>query len=525
MPDFGGAPVGLGSNVDPNKGIQTLSGLLSLQQQRQQLQLQSQELQRSQVQTQQQLGANQFFSAVPPEAFHGDDGTIDIDKIHSRPEYQALSGAARVMVDTTANNIRGQQLDNKTKLMNLSDGAVSWLGKTAEAGTKVDPQTAQGLFESGAELNPEYARAYSIYKPGLQAAQFHKGALNNIATLSTDVVSNRPKPGAIETPTNIYPTTTEPATGIQTPTGQNVPKGLGAQMATFPNKTIGQVGGPTTGGALGNNFFTPQAAAGGAGAAPRGPGPGAAPPQAPGRSSPAANPFDRGDGHAWTAKDTMPERNDPGGTQELYTAASQQAATDVAGARAADKDYGTNMSLADTIRGLVRGGVETGPGTSTWNSIMGGVGARFGNNNIANYQQLGAFLENQSSRLQASMGLPETNAGLQAAQTIGGHTGYQPQAIEAKNDYLQSLIEGNHQYRQMLDRVERFTGQPNPQAVQSAKAAFQANFDPRVYEGEMAYKRSKADGDKFMATLSPQEAQSLAAKRAALQKLSQGQMP
>ena len=93
-----GSPIA--QNVNPPgtglaQGVQTLSGLLGLQQQRQQLQLQQQELQRSQVQTQQDLGVNQFFSNWSPGDHHGDDGTLDIDSAHDSPAYQALPGIAK----------------------------------------------------------------------------------------------------------------------------------------------------------------------------------------------------------------------------------------------------------------------------------------------------------------------------------------------------------------------------------------------------------------------------------------------
>jgi hypothetical protein len=182
------------------------------------------------------------------------------------------------------------------------------------------------------------------------------------------------------------------------------------------------------------------------------------------------------------------------------------------------------MSLADNIR-MLAGDTKSGPGTETWNRYVGALGSRLGANNISDYQTLGAFLENQASRLQNSMNLPSTNSGLATAQAIGGHTGYQPAAIQAKNDYLQSLVEGTHQYRAMMDRVEGFTGNPNPQAVQAAQAAWNQNFDPRVYEGEMAYARSKKDGDAFMAKLTPKQAAELRTKRQNLQKLANGEMP
>jgi hypothetical protein len=148
-----------------------------------------------------------------------------------------------------------------------------------------------------------------------------------------------------------------------------------------------------------------------------------------------------------------------------------------------------------------------------------------GTDKANNAQELGAFLDRQAATVRGQMGLPGTNAGAEDAKMIAGNTGYNAKVIQDKNDYTQALTEGLHQYRNGLDRTAGFSGQASPTAVNQFKSAWAQNFDPNVYKGELAYKRSKAEGDAFVKSLPPQEAQSLAAKRAALQKLSQGQMP
>ena len=94
-----------------------------------------------------------------------------------------------------------------------------------------------------------------------------------------------------------------------------------------------------------------------------------------------------------------------------------------------------------------------------------------------------------------------------------------------KNDYTQSLVEGSHQYRHGLDRVEGFSGQASPTAVSKFKAAWADNFDPNVYKADIAKKEGPQAFTKFINSLDPKEASTLADKRKNLQLLSNGQIP
>ena len=136
MADF--TPVALGIKTpDPNQGIQTLSGILGIQQQKQALQVQAQELQQKQIQTQQVAGVNQFFSQWNPADHIGDDGTLDLSSAHKDPAYQSLPGVARIAVDARINELRGRRLKQQ-KMSTLNANVV-------ERGTKV----LQAASESG----------------------------------------------------------------------------------------------------------------------------------------------------------------------------------------------------------------------------------------------------------------------------------------------------------------------------------------------------------------------------------------
>jgi len=532
---------------DPAKGVALMSSILGVRQQRQALQTGAIEQQTARAQAQeaglkaqQQQGVQDFFQSFDPTGHIGDDGTIDLDSALQSKEFKA-SGNAKPAIMQALLDAKTKSLENKKALAGLNGSLVTQLGTQVGAlgkdpdvvADKTDPTTGvnagraklTAALDNFSKLSPDAARVAAIYRPMLDHTPPGKlsGSVRALQLQAEDASAQQAQQNPAQLAVNTGPATNvynvDRSQGLQPgqAPAQTIQNDIGPQIVQYPNGTMGPAGGRygTPGAPPGNPAGTPAPSQGQPPAAPQGAA----------RPSPATNPFKGPNGaHVWTAQDTMPDRNAPKAVQEQYQVAVQGASQAVDAARTADKDYGVNMSLADNIRRL-SSDTATGPGTAAWNSVMGGIGSRFGASNIADYQQLGAFLENQASRLQASMNLPSTNAGLAAGQAIGGHTGYQREAIQAKNDYLQSLVEGAHQYRSMMDRVEGFTGMPNPMAVKAAQAAWNANFDPRIYEGEMAYARSKEEGQKFMEKLTPKEKADLIVKRKNLQALSQGQIP
>jgi hypothetical protein len=220
-----------------------------------------------------------------------------------------------------------------------------------------------------------------------------------------------------------------------------------------------------------------------------------------------------------SAQDDAPGANAPRAAQEAYAAATQHANEHVNSVRTADEGYGNRKAISAAVRRLA-GSAATGPGTETWNYVMGVLDAPEANN----YQELDAFLDRQAATVRGQMGLPGTNAGAEDAKMIAGNTSYNAKVIQDKNDYNEALTDGLHMYRNGLDRIAGFNGQASPSEVAKFKSAWTNVFDPNVLIGENAYKRSKAEGDRFLSTLSPKEAASLAAKRKAMQDLAQGKL-
>jgi len=109
---------------------------------------------------------------------------------------------------------------------------------------------------------------------------------------------------------------------------------------------------------------------------------------------------------------------------------------------------------------------------------------------------------------------------------VGGDLNYQRDAIQAKNDYAEALTELVHRYRSGLDRVEGFSGNASPSAVNQFKAAFTANADPIAQQYELA--RARGDRQtmaKIANDLTPQQAQAIKVKLRNMAYLEKGQLP
>ena len=355
------------------------------------------------------------------------------------------------------------------------------IGTQRKLATSIAAHPTSKIYPSGQE-------PWRTALVGLNRGLLGTSELTGPQGLATPQAANQNLGGAIQ------PGVTAPAIagGGFTPTGTRTPTVSPQTTAVGPGGQVVSV--PT----------------GGAGLPPLG---GTGTPPAPPRGSPPPR----------TAQQDAPSPNAPKAVQDNYLRATSQANDHVDMIRRTDESYGLNTTIANQIRSL-SSNTDTGPGTAAWHHVLGALGAPIGANNVADYQLLGAYLDRQAASIRGAMGLPQTNEGQETSQAIAGSTQYQGKALRDKNDLTQSLTEGLHQYRNGLDRIAGFSGQASPQAVQQFKSQWTNAFDPNVFKGELAFKRSKADGQTFIKSLDPAEAASLKGKRAVLNALSQGQM-
>lgn len=511
----GFTPIGnTGAPVPQFNGLQSISSVLGIAKQKQELEGQAALVQQEKLHAAQAQGVQDFFRSWDPSEHIGADGTTDVESVHGSDAYKK-AGNAKPLIDETLLKIRSGQLQNKQALTNLDNDTIGMLGRAV--GPLVTDQDVQGgtpegrakiddTFRRFASLSPQAARVAGIYggitqkadprhwADGLYALQLQAG------DVATQRAQQNPAPVAVNTGAETQFGNRDPRTGqvtmgsgasVQNTIAPGVTTGPGGQLVRIP---AGGVGLPNAGGG------------GGEVAAP--------------------NALRRADGTPRTAADDSPGVNATRAEQDAYRAATEAANAHVSAVRAADDHlaYGTNMLIANRIRELARD-TRTGPGTQTWHTVLGALGAPAELQNVADYQTLGAYLDRQAAGIRGSMGLPQTNEGAAQSRDIAGNTQYQQKAIIEKNDLTQALIEGAHRYRMGLDRVAGFSGQASPSAVNAYRNAWTSHFDPNVYRGEMAFKRGKGDADDFMGSISGGEAKSLREKRKALQALESGNLP
>lgn len=492
MPDFG-APVALGSNIDPSQPLKTLSGLLSLKQQQQQLQTGQYEQQIAQAgaQTNTRVAAEQQrLASVPWDAFQNDDGSMDLDKATKAAlKVGGSSGPAfaerfsQMAKEGAASRQAANDL-NQNQLQPLRSGLAAWgvnpdsplsdlitqanaAKDNAPASTKASTATLLDNTIShitGPDLITGQPKDLAAMK---QAAIAYSRAGLSSAEASGPGGLATPGAGSIETPTNIYPTTVNRATGIQTPTGQNIPKGLPAQIVTYPNKQLGQMGGPTTGGALESNFFSPHAVtvASSGGARTQS--------VPPGKLQPLARPPANAPG-----ADIDNYNAQIANAGQEYRSVSQTANDPMNGVQATRFRNQQIIDLAPHA--------QTGPGMKVLNAIASRIPGASGDA----YQDLEHYAAQNSAALAQRMGVPSTNLGAETAAAAAGNVERNPGALLEITRTNDALNTASDLYNRGLAKVTN--NGSDMSRVASYKQAFGANLDVNAVRWADAHRR----GDK-----------------------------
>lgn len=241
MPDMI-QPVGAMVKVpDPMQGINTMSGILGLQQQRQALQTGQAVQQQEQLKAGQQQGIQNFFSTWDPSEHVAPDGTPDLESAFQSKEFKA-AGNAKPAIMQAMLDMKNKQYSNISALSGINKDLVNQfttgMGSLAKdedvVGDKTDPATGVNtgrakvnqFIGNFSNLSPDAARVAQIYGPIVEHAP--AGKLSHGVQVmqmqgqsaSEQQGQQNKKPGSIDTGTQILPTTTDASTGIQTPTGQ-----------------------------------------------------------------------------------------------------------------------------------------------------------------------------------------------------------------------------------------------------------------------------------------------------------------
>lgn len=183
MADFG-APVASQVQVNPNQAVQTISGLLGLQQQKANIQTAQAQAQQQTLQAQSQTGLARFYQTMNPVDYVGPDGTFDVSKILASPQFQAAAGVNWPQATQQLMAIKGTQINNRQSLVNLDNSTRDQLfqqlggllnNPNVLADNAAGRQSVDQAFDAFGSLNPEAARVAEIYRPMVDHAP--KGGL------------------------------------------------------------------------------------------------------------------------------------------------------------------------------------------------------------------------------------------------------------------------------------------------------------------------------------------------------------
>jgi len=209
-----------------------------------------------------------------------------------------------------------------------------------------------------------------------------------------------------------------------------------------------------------------------------------------------------------------------GGPQFTQAAPQQQQIqANIEEARKLGDQVGVNRDINQRIIQLA-GQARTGPGTAWIHQAAAAAGLPSG----ASYQELGAFLDRQAAMAAHSMGLPETNLGVETAKQFTGNTQYNNSVILDKTKFVDALNTAAGAYRAGLDKAVGTGPNPNYNAYQGYRQAWAKNFDPEIFAYENAFRA----GDKSEITRIEQDEgrrgmAELRQKRQALMRLVNGQ--
>lgn len=477
---------------DPNQGIGTLSGIIGLQQQQQNLQTGQYQQATAQAESQQAQQKNAEMQKVSAlmQSVHGggyrkSDGTLDRQKFAD--DVSTVAPAYGQTIASSALSQANEVVSNQKAKQDLTDSARGSLGTGLTTLAK-DPNTKRddviNYYSNWLQDHKDDPAAFRVgiaqasYLPQDDKDPKYRETLGKFAATLTGQPTTAPS--TVDTAGAIQPGQTSGITGGFTPAGPAINKP--------PTQTTNAAG------AIINR--DPRT---GALSAP----PAAGPAAPPGASAP------------------------PGGinptTAQAQTAqgAAKDAAANIEDARAIGDHAPAVRNVNDQLLQLSNQ-TKTGPGTQTVQKLATIVGLPSG----SRYQEINAYLDRQAALSARQMGVPNTNAGLAASQSATGTTEYTPKALQEKVKFADALNSGAMAYRQGLDKAVGTAAAPDVSKYQPFRSAWSKNFDPDVFRAEDAQRRGdKAELNSIKQRLGSQGMKTLAQKSANLRMLENGQIP
>lgn len=514
-PDFG-APVAQNVNVDPSKGLTTLSNLMGLQQQKQAIQskdigIQQQQttLQGSEADTQAKHQTMQERLLVSKMLQSGvDDQGNSIRNAAGEPDpakvIPALGRIAPLTGQEYAQNIIKTHSDkvglqsasltldaNQRKML---QGPLQALALNPSDGNLTNARnTITQLVAQHPEMAPAASHVMTLMDT-VQKVQDPKQRIHMANSLSSLIqpgtaVETQPATAQVNTGTTVQQGTIAPpaAGGAFTPGSSQkltVPPGGQEEIVTDPNtNNVNVVRRDPQG-----NIISAR--------------------PAPGSGSPGAGPG------AFT-------RMTPGQPGDIESARQE-----VSAVRSAGDQVPTVRNINSRILQLSKL-ADSGPGTQKWQNFLGGASALWGGTDqVNNYQELGKFLEKNAIQNMSAMGGPPSDARLSAAAAANGSTQFNAGALQAVTKFNDATTSALDKYRQGVDKAVGIRNSDYT-ALPTFKAAWAKNMDVDVFRVENAIRDGdQAELGKIKQELGPVRMKELAQKRRNLESLSStGKLP
>ena len=489
MPEM--TPIGNTFNApNPMTGINTLSGIVGIQQKQQALQTGQYQQATAQAESEQAHQKNQELQKVSAlmQSVHGGgyrkaDGSLDRQRFAD--DVSTVAPAYGQAIATSALAQANEVVQNQKAKQDLTDSARASLGSTLTALAK-DPNTRRDDVINGyTQWMQDHKDDPAAFRVGLaQAALLPQNdadpKFRDILGKYAATLTGQPTtaPSTVETPGQIQPGQTSSITGEFSPAGSPI-----AKPPTQTTNAAGQI--------VNRN---PQTGA--LSAVPAG-------------------------GSARAGNGTPGGINPTTAQAQTAQGAAKDAAANIEDARAIGDHAPAVRNVNDQLLQL-SSQTGTGPGSQTLQKLAAVVGLPSG----ARYQEITAYLDRQAALSARQMGVPNTNAGLAASQSATGTTEYTPKALQEKVKFADALNSGAMAYRQGLDKAVGTGAAPDVGKYQAFRSAWSQNFDPDVFRAEDAIRRGdKSELNTLRQRLGPDGMKALAQKRANLNLLTQGQIP
>lgn len=512
--DFGSPVVTPNQPTVAQRAVDTLGGILGLQQQKQALQIGQQELQQQQQTAKQRAGIANFFKDYKLADHVGEDGTIDLDDVLTNQQLRNAAGDQYPQVVGQLLGIKQNQLLAKQDLVKLNDTTRTQLQELL-GGLRTDPdviadndsgrQKVQNAVDQFGKTGPDAARIAGIYGPNIQHVP--RGnlaqALSNVQLQAMDAG----KQAASQAPTYLdsgakFQDINPQSAGGNLTQNANLAKGIPPGMVTFKDQA--------------ENTWAYN-------------------PQDPGHAILVGQGGSLKGGKAPTAAPTSSAQMGAGQQQGASTPTSAPPVMDVGEAdvlkantakinqnRQAAQDAQTQRDILGRIQLLSSSpSLYTGPGSHRLGEVATAVAQIPGFEKAAqyanNYNELTKYMAQNAARMGAQMGLDGSDARLDLAIHSQPNAAMDPRTIQQVSQYMSALVRMHAAKADAMDRWLQFPGN-NARNEQHFEQIWRDNADPRLFQ--LAEMKDQGDANNYAKLhIRSNERQELQAKQKVLQQL------